>query len=556
MLILWTDDPMAQVVWTRPIHNDVDSEAFFRLVDSWIKNCSLEHFKCQKYNNYELPTRVVDVGIDGEEPFLFIADGCQGRWVTLSYCWGDVHPIITEVETLPARCKRLLFKDLPILFRDAITITRRLGYRYLWIDALCIIQDSHDDWLIESAKMGDIYKFSAITIAAEASEDCTVGIFKSSNEDRKANFTTIRAYSTVKRVQGSLHCGYNPNQFYASEGPLSHRAWTLQETHLSCRVLRFASTQVWWQCLEQQWKESGSNPERHPVWASSLKPRIVLDKGDEQFNDNRHSPLQCWYRIVNDYSSRNISFVKDIFPAISGVAKEDHRHVSQEYKAGLWSRDMHLGLLWGMSGPGAIKVGVDPLGYVAPSWSWASIDLSNAVRPSWKFHGREMYRFQLIDRPPTQHVAEIFRVHVETLGQDPFGQVSYGSLEMRGPCQVVCSCKVPIPFFDCNTDYAESVVPVGAFRRDRRGHDENFDVALIPDQRCYLTDGSQHRLLNYFHITSIDYGTQSEFDPTAYALIIEPFDNGINKYYRVGMAMLQESVKTSTVWPLRTVTIV
>jgi hypothetical protein len=99
---------------------------------------------------------------------------------------GRSQQLTTEVSTLPERCKELVFQQLPVLFQDAIAITRRFGYTYLWIDCICIIQDSRDDWQIESANMGHIYKNSSLTIAGEASPNCTVGIFESTNEGRSS----------------------------------------------------------------------------------------------------------------------------------------------------------------------------------------------------------------------------------------------------------------------------------------------------------------------------------------------------------------------------------
>jgi hypothetical protein len=46
---------------------------------------------------------------------------------------------------------------MPATFFDATIITRELGYRYLWIDSLCIVQDFLEDWEAESQNMGNIY---------------------------------------------------------------------------------------------------------------------------------------------------------------------------------------------------------------------------------------------------------------------------------------------------------------------------------------------------------------------------------------------------------------
>lgn len=80
------------------------------------------------------------------------------KYATLSYCWGDTMPegSTTTLANIRDREDRLQIADLPQTLRDAINVTRWLAIRYLWIDAICIIQNSHEDWKIESAKMASI----------------------------------------------------------------------------------------------------------------------------------------------------------------------------------------------------------------------------------------------------------------------------------------------------------------------------------------------------------------------------------------------------------------
>ena len=67
--------------------------------------------------------------------------------------------------------------DLPSNYRDAITITRRLGYKYIWIDSLCIFQDLSEDWIREAAAMSKVYSSSAVTVAAVWAQDSHGGCF-------------------------------------------------------------------------------------------------------------------------------------------------------------------------------------------------------------------------------------------------------------------------------------------------------------------------------------------------------------------------------------------
>jgi len=156
-------------------------------------------------------------------------------------------------------------------------------------------------------------------------------------------------------------------QIGKTKGLLSRRAWTLQESLLSRRILRFTKDQVWWHCLEAEWTER--DPRgcwKDTLWGRAFTPRVALGRKVERFKDGLHDLLLKWYSIVNDFSNRHITSRSGTFPAISGIAKEIHRLISQEYEAELWVGDIHRGLLWFRSGKRNINE------YYAPSWTWAS----------------------------------------------------------------------------------------------------------------------------------------------------------------------------------------
>ena len=98
-------------------------------------------------------------------------------YLTLSHRWG-LQPIITTTTTnFQSRQEGIPMESLSKTFRDAVTITRKMGVRYLWIDTLCIIKDSASDWELEAVKMGDYYRHSLSTISAASAEDGSVGCF-------------------------------------------------------------------------------------------------------------------------------------------------------------------------------------------------------------------------------------------------------------------------------------------------------------------------------------------------------------------------------------------
>lgn len=102
--------------------------------------------------------------------------GETGQYVALSYCWGPdgqaktlTHATIREFKNA------IVVRELPQTLRDAILVTRKLGIRYLWIDALCIIQDSDSDKARELTQMPSIYKNALLTVSAAIAEDCEKG---------------------------------------------------------------------------------------------------------------------------------------------------------------------------------------------------------------------------------------------------------------------------------------------------------------------------------------------------------------------------------------------
>ncbi|RTE83180.1 hypothetical protein BHE90_002251 [Fusarium euwallaceae] len=146
-----------------------------RLAARWLQICVAEHPTCTSYCGSDLPplpTRVIDVGTKGStEGRLLISRGRRALYVALSHCWGS-SPIFTMTSKNIAELQtKVQFSDLPLTFQHAIEVTRDLGVHYIWIDSLCIIQDSAEDWDIESSRMRDVYRNSICTIAAARAKD-------------------------------------------------------------------------------------------------------------------------------------------------------------------------------------------------------------------------------------------------------------------------------------------------------------------------------------------------------------------------------------------------
>jgi hypothetical protein len=147
------------------------------LITSWLSECKSNHSNCPSNTDVALPTRLIDVGHNGATPRLVLTEGGRGEYLTLSYCWGSTNQSTTTLANLNDRLNVLPLNSFCQTHRDAIEITRRLGFQYLWIDAICIVQDDLADWNRQSAKMFNIYRDSVLTIAASWARDADEGIF-------------------------------------------------------------------------------------------------------------------------------------------------------------------------------------------------------------------------------------------------------------------------------------------------------------------------------------------------------------------------------------------
>ncbi|KAH8599532.1 heterokaryon incompatibility protein-domain-containing protein [Bisporella sp. PMI_857] len=159
--------PLDSLAITAEIVADTRADECAYMASQWITTCHESHLDCQRPPLSLLPTRVIDVGSDYQRecPKLLECGGQTGSYIALSHCWGSGRHFTTETSNISERMKGMTWGSLPKTFQDAISITRKLKIRYLWIDSLCILQDDSADWDKELSKMSDIYKNSYLTIA-------------------------------------------------------------------------------------------------------------------------------------------------------------------------------------------------------------------------------------------------------------------------------------------------------------------------------------------------------------------------------------------------------
>jgi len=366
--------------------NNTGSSASFARIKAWLDICTSSHPACSQADCQPppLPTRVISVGTKGSSKcYLVSGNQKNGHYATLSHCWGDPRnrPLSTNDRTLPCRQRGIEDKRLPKTFRHAIQVCREIGIEYIWIDSLCIIQgqESQEDWTKEAPKMGAVYGNSLLNISAAAAADSTQGCFK----ERlglmiwpcQIMLFGHPCYISRYPMHDEEISG-DPGDQNPWKGNLSaRRAWILQEQILSRRSIIFSQDLLIWRCPTLSTNEkfplgiphapniSFDNHRLLQCIVNDIKPSIPK----EQTVDNHG----CWYRIVEEFTSRVLTYEDDKLPAIAGIAKRFGVAVDDSYHAGLWRQDLIRGLSWCAKDNTAICKARSPR---APSWSWASIN--------------------------------------------------------------------------------------------------------------------------------------------------------------------------------------
>ena len=297
-----------------------DSDQCYALIKEWLENCQAKH-TCHPNTAVPLPTRLIEVGADDSIPQLVATNGQDGNYITLSYVWGQVSKGNTTKGNLQERLDNgISLNSLCKTHADAISITRKLGFKYLWIDALCIVQDDRQDWEAEAAQMCQIYRRASLTLAATSSKSGDDGIFsrrpfellaryaivcalKPTGDDKEADDDIIMLVSSQEldpndpddMIDTKLLVedaeGYNGpfvlvrkpvlshgvyfkafHKYYTTESfPLETRAWCFQERLLSNRIVHFGKDELVWECNSAINCECGRHSQRRrPITAPNV----------------------------------------------------------------------------------------------------------------------------------------------------------------------------------------------------------------------------------------------------------------------------------------------
>jgi len=239
------------------------SRAHFEIIRQWLKICderhnhdSLQHpVSGTQIENAPLPTRVLDVGVEGEGHVRLFETSPQdrGEYIALSHRWGVQSYFCTFSSNLSEYKRGILLEHLPATFRDAVLTTRALGFRYLWIDSICIIQGHDGDFSLEAKRMEHVFSAATFVLAASDALGQQDGFLKAR---RERDYVTFQGSSR----QPTYYVCEAIDDFDAHvlKSPLSSRGWVLQEHALARRTIFFTENQMYWECGEGVRCETGT----------------------------------------------------------------------------------------------------------------------------------------------------------------------------------------------------------------------------------------------------------------------------------------------------------
>jgi len=388
---------------------------------NWLADCVMHHAECRKSTDligslmYAVPPRLLDLGsCDSSNITLIDTDhNFASPYVALSYTRGTAKVLSTNLANLSSRRKQIGAEKFNKTFKQAIYLARMLGFRYLWIDAYCIVMDWPEDRTKHVPRMGIIYHNAALTLSAAVSASADDGMIRSKEK-------ALTEAKVPYRLKDGTPLGHffvtnqKPKTFYEeiANGELNQRAWCMQARALSRRILHFGNDQLFWECDAGVWEEGCSTkcpPETLKDPMVSWRMNFVKYKrgAEPQQHQKQLAPLDrktirptsamlaipkiyhLWYSLVTQYTARTLPREKDKSSGIAGLAYIFACLISQRqtqsgpskprpdtYVAGLWQNDLPFGLLWssGSFHKWRMKFVKYPSTPRAPSWSWLSVE--------------------------------------------------------------------------------------------------------------------------------------------------------------------------------------
>lgn len=437
--------------------------------------------------------------------------------MALSYFWGT-KPLDGALRLLRSTIEQLSqdqpVDNLPKTFRDAISIAERFGVHYIWIDRLCIFQDSAEDWAKEASSMQDVYKNAHFGLAALGAENPDDGCFFQRDVSKVAP-TIVRFKLKEDEFENAFRFELDRSWSWLlsfENEPLLQRSWVVQERVLSPRTLHFGRKQVFWECSEAGCCEThprgvGEEASRKPELHHSMWKEL-LDGLERNYTGDPYKQLfSDWGILVNYYVSRKLTMSSDKLVAISGLANDMKARLQQlkpgphRYLAGIWEENLMAEIAWNVLSP-AIR----PSDYRAPSWSWACLDGRLNLNNATVFRNREDFII----------LAGLVSAEMVYAGKEDTGAVESGTLTLMAPC-AMAQCGQEILGF----------------------HESEMDLERIgrPDEKNGIKkDESLPKRLKM----SVLFDTMDDIQDEVFILWVEAFHWHEEKWDTRGIALKQE----------------
>lgn len=404
----------------------------------WLWTCLTSHPRCGlNTSDNTIPKRLVDLGEGAAKivkPCVIETGTGHSVYACLSYCWGDETK--NRCRLLQSNITRFASgidpAEIPKTVLDSFKIAKILGLRYIWVDALCIVQDDIGDWRHEAPRMGGIYRNAIVTIAAKSSEHADYGLLNTRQAEAYGlEFCSLAGLELPRPVPNIMRC--------LDDAPLVRRAWTTQEMYLSRRILHMTDAFVGWECrlfhgTENYPRGFPGIPNKvsieHGVYPDYLTKELFRQPSwlaQDMFQSTTiPAPILffSWQELVKHYSTKRLTRDEDILVAIGGLAASLRQSTGSQYLAGLWNDNIISDLLW-QSDESRRR----PTVYTAPSWSWAS-----TVSPSASYDldfGQESISFVKRVETAKQEIS-IENANVEYLDSNFQSQVISGELIVTG----------------------------------------------------------------------------------------------------------------------------
>ncbi|KAF2865545.1 heterokaryon incompatibility protein-domain-containing protein [Massariosphaeria phaeospora] len=353
-------------------------------LNSWTDLCKLHHpHPCNDWFSTETPPKfwdmlthsyfgVIDV-INMQLVQLPTYPSRQGArpasYAALSYVWGEDK---TTFKTLKNNVNALrmhgglerFIPELPPVIRDAIDLTRRLNLKFIWIDALCIIQDSQDSWRLNAYNMDVIYGNAEVTICAADGDGADTGL-------KAARPSATRSPQIAECGEDLYLMLVRTPESYIKASTWNTRAWTFQERLMSRRCLVFVDGRVFFQCPSTGMSEDIYADRDGSGWSLDL-----VDAPMRMFRQMSERSFWVYMNVAELYSSRKLTKKKDILAAFWGITLRMKRIMQAPFVFGLPSSHFDLAILWQHTGPAARREPTsaeEMLEYAEhrfPTWSW------------------------------------------------------------------------------------------------------------------------------------------------------------------------------------------